>query len=103
MKKLFLALIAVAAMAMAFTKVQNEGLAKVKTIEGKEVYVLSDPLRNYTVVETYTTALVTAVAGRQTIENQMKDIIWRGNKNKIDFDALLTDDGKKVTLIKFKE
>lgn len=26
-----------------------------------------------------------------------------GNKNKIDFDAVLTDDGKKLILIKFKD
>lgn len=103
MKKLFLSLIAVAAMAMAFTKQDNRGLARVQTIDEKEIYVLSEPLRNYSVVEVLTSTFNTVMVGRQPINDQIKEVIRRGNKNKIDFDAVLTDDGKKLILIKFKD
>lgn len=103
MKKLMLSIIAVAAMAMAFTQQDNKGLARVNEIDGKEVYVLSEPLRNYSVVDVLTSSFNTVMVGRQPINEQIKEVIRRGTKNKLDFDAVLTEDGKKLVLIKFKD
>jgi len=90
-------------MAMAFTHVnENKGLARVQNISGKEVYVLSEPVQEYNVVEIFTTALTTTLTGRQTIDSQMKEVISRGLKKQLQFDAVMTDDGKRVMLLKFK-
>lgn len=51
MKKLFLSLIAVAAMAMAFTKVNERNHAKVEKYFGMDVYIYSEPLAKYEVLE----------------------------------------------------
>lgn len=109
MKKLFLSLIAVAAMAMAFTHVNdNKGLARVQKILGKEVYVLCEPVRDYEIVEKMNTSLTTMAIGRTTIQKQMQEVINRAHnrveKGKLgEFDAAMTDDGDVIVLIKFKD
>lgn len=110
MKNMIVPVIVVAAMAMAmsFRIDDNKGLARVNKIMGKEVYVLSEPLREYKVVEKLTTSLTTSLVGRSTIQKQMQEVITRAinrvEKGKLnDFDAAITDDGDVVVLVKFKE
>jgi hypothetical protein len=86
----------------------NKGLARVQKILGKEVYVLCEPLREYEIVDKKTTLLSSTLAGRQTIQKQMQEVINRQLKEvekgkSKDFDAVLTDDGDVVLIIKFKE
>ena len=111
MKRSIIVLVAVAAVALSsFTTNQEDkkALARVQKILGKEVYVLSEPLRDYDIVEKLSTGVMTVLAGRQTIQSQMQGVINRGIKKEdkdptFKFDAVLTDDGERTVLIKFKE
>lgn len=100
-------LLATALLLSATHQDDKKAIAKVHTILGKEVYVLSEPVREYEVVEKLSTALTTALVGRQTIQKQMHEVINRASKRvesgKLkDFDAAMTTDGEAVVLIKFK-
>lgn len=86
----------------------EKGLARVNKILGKEVYVLSEPLREYDVVETLNTHLTQSLVGKESISDQMQEVIKRGinraEKGKIKpFDAVITDDGDRTVLVKFKD
>lgn len=83
-------------------------LGRVQKILGREVYVLSEPLRDYVIVEKLTTHLTTFVSGKRSIQKQMQEVINRANnrveKGKLDdFDAAITEDGDVIILVKFKE
>jgi hypothetical protein len=107
--KSLLSLLTLVVLISAFTGYQDtKGVARVQKILGKEVYVLSEPLREYDMVEDMTTGMTTALAGRSTIQKQMEEVIKRGlnkvEKGKISgFDAALTTDGDRIVLIKFKD
>lgn len=110
MKKVLLLIVAIAAVALSFTKIEDDkkGIARVQRFSGKEIYVLSEPIRDYDVVDRMTTEWGTSFVGQKNIQKQMQEIITRAlnrvEKGKTkDFDAVLTDDGDKMTLIKFKE
>ena len=109
MKKVLLIIAAVVVFATAFTSIQDDKkqLARVNKILGKETYVLSEPLRDYDVVENLGTGWGTALLGRSTIQEQMTNIITRGKKKEekgeFKFDAVVTTDGEQMALIKFKE
>lgn len=86
----------------------NKGLGRVQKILGKEVYVLCEPLREYDIVDKKTTSVTSNLVGRQTIQKQMQEVINRQLKDlekgkSKDFDAVLTDDGDVVVMIKFKD
>ncbi len=96
-------------LAVSFTNVASEekGLARVQKVVGKEVYILSEPLREYEVVETVTTT--NSLLGIQAnIQKQMEETLtaWnkKAEKGKVKpFDAAVTTDGDKILLIKFKD
>jgi len=98
-------------LAVSFTSINSDdkGLGRVQKIAGKEVYVLSEPVRDYDVIETLTTNLSTALMGKpDPINKQLEEVIQRGlkrvDKGKIQpFDAAVTSDGENITLIKFKD
>jgi hypothetical protein len=86
----------------------NKGLARVQKILGKEVYVLCEPLREYDIVDKKTTSLTSSLAGRQTIQKQMQEVVSRQLKEvekgkSKEFDAVMTDDGDVMVIIKFKD
>lgn len=104
-------LLALAVLVIITTTAQaqdGKGLARVQKILGKEVYVLCEPQREYTVIERMNNDFTTLAVGRQTIQKQMQEVINRAikrvEKGKLqEFDAALTDDGDVIVLIKFKE
>lgn len=105
-KNALILLSAVAVVLFAFNEDQK-GLARVQKVLGKEVYVLSEPVRDYEVVENVTT--VNSVLGIQSnIQKQMEETLTayinKEKKGKIKpFDAAMTTDGDKIQLIKFKD
>lgn len=105
-----LLIVAVVAVAVsAFTHYQDtKGLARVQKVMGKEIYIMSEPLREYDVIETFSTELGSALIGRATIDKQMENVIVSANKRiekgKLTgpYDALMTADGDKISVIRFK-
>ncbi|UXE68864.1 MAG: hypothetical protein KA713_09925 [Chryseotalea sp. WA131a] len=93
----------------SFSPLQDsKGLGRVQKTLGKEVYVMCEPVREYEVVDRLTTSLTSSLAGRQTIQKQMQEVVDRAlkrkDKGKIgDFDAVMTDDGDVIVIIKFKD
>lgn len=87
---------------------QDKSHAQVNRILGKYVFVLSQPVLDYDVVDDLSTQLGSALLGKKSIDDQITEMIKRGmkrqEKGKIgDFDAIITKDGKEATLIKFRD
>ena len=107
---------------------ENKGLARVKRISGIEVYIYSEPLRDYeiagTVNSSSTQETIDAInLGLKMLTNEdraqdmkvysMQDKIKaiannalkkkKDKKKPIDFDAIIIDDDEKGVLIKFTE
>lgn len=107
MKKLTL-MIAFALIGLSTMAQENKGIGRVQKTLGVEVYVMCEPLREYDIVEKMTTSTTTILSGRQTIQKQMQEVVSRSIKRKEkgklkDFDAVMTDDGDVVVIIKFKQ
>jgi hypothetical protein len=86
----------------AFFVHKNEelgGLGRVSKIEGKEVYLYSEPQQEYKIVEDYNNSK--NVIASCTLENIVTSHIKRGKKDKVNFDALLMDTQDNIYLIKF--
>ena len=86
----------------------KKGLARVSKVLGVEVYVMCEPEREYEIVETLNTAFTTMLSNRESIANQMKEVVGRAQnkkkKGKIgDFDAVITQDGDVMIIVKFKD
>lgn len=94
---------------------QNDrGVGRASKIQGVEVYVMSEPLHSYTVTGKVTKddigSFLNAFAGKKderTIKEMLETLVENANrkqkKGKLDFDAILTEDGKTGTLIKYKD
>lgn len=106
MKRIVFALCVVAATALAFTY-ENEGLARVIKISGKEVYVLSEPLKPYDVVEKLNVDLNHLTGGGKSIHEEIEKAIDLGNKQVYkrkmeEYDAVYTLNGETLEYIKFR-
>lgn len=92
---------------MAATNDNEKDLARVQRINGKLVFVMSEPLQSYEVVETVNTSVTAMLAGQQSISDQVKEMIRkamaREKKGKYTFDAVITSDGSEAILIKFTD
>ena len=107
---------------------ENKGLAKVRKMSGIELYIYSEPLREYEVVGAVSSTdlvevLNAVTVGLKTIDDsdrasdvkyysmneRIKIIVQNALKKKnhkkkpIDFDAIIIDDDEIGTLIKFIE
>ena len=87
-------------------------LATVDVIDGKEVYLLSEPLRSYEVVSTVRTGpKVSSLFTRGLISEDINDkaaqftrkSIRKMKKKGIEFDAVRYSSGKRIQAIRFKE
>lgn len=78
--------------------------ARVDKIQGIPVYVLSEPLDDYEVVYTEKNSS-RSYSIRETVDNLVSKIRKKQDRNRIgDFDAIMiSSDGLKATLIKYKE
>ena len=70
-------------------------------IEGKEIYLFSEPLQSYKVVEDYNNSknIISSCNLRNLVDSYLK----RGKKDKVNFDALFMDTSDNIYLIKFIE
>lgn len=102
MKNATLIFIAVALMAAAFTTVNdNKSLARVQRFQGKEVYVMSEPLREYEVVERISDFGITLKSCE--VQNLVEMFVNKSIRKKVNFDAVIVDGNSKASLIKFKD
>jgi hypothetical protein len=111
MKKIALTILPTLLLIMAATmpiaQDQDKDLARVQRIQGKYVFVMSQPTMDYEVVDDLSTGGTSLLVGKQSIDDQITNMIKRGMKRVEkgdikDFDAIVTPDGQRGTLIKFK-
>lgn len=111
MKKMLLAA-AFAAFSLSAWSQDSTALAKVNKRKGVEIYVMSEPLRPYEVTGQVTaddfTSVLNALNGKQDQRTitQMIDVLINNatrkqKKKKLEYDAIITEDGETGTLIKF--
>ncbi|GAA4450358.1 hypothetical protein GCM10023189_10860 [Nibrella saemangeumensis] len=90
---------------------QNKGLARVKKVDGYELYVLSEPVREYDRVVDATGGLkaksyFTSGLVNNSIEEDMAQFVKRVKKeaaeDKKDFEAVIYSGGKSAIGVKFK-
>jgi hypothetical protein len=86
----------------------NKMMGKVNKIQGKEVYVMCEPIREYQVVDKVSSTVAQLVGISPTISNMVSTMVNRAvtkeTKGKVDpWDAFITSDGNSGILIKFKE
>lgn len=98
----------------SFSQDDKKGLGRVVKRQGIEIYVMSEPVREYTVTGSVNkddfSSVINALSGKKderTIIQMIDVLINNANrkqkKGKLEFDAILTEDGQTGTLIKFKE
>jgi hypothetical protein len=111
MKKIALTILPTLLLIMAATmpiaQDQDKALARVQRVQGKYVFVMSQPTMDYEVVDDLSTGGTSLLVGKQSIDDQITNMIKRGMKRVEkgdikDFDAIVTPDGQRGTLIKFK-
>lgn len=114
MKKTLLLIVAIAAVALSFTNIQDDkkGIARVNRINGKEVYFMNEPETPYDVVFDVGTSakfasLLTAGLVNEGVSDKASQFVKRAMKEaedeKHEFDAIVYSSGKRVVAIKFKE
>ena len=114
MKKLILITAGIAVIATTAFTIKNKGeSATVQSVNGKDIYVLSEPTRPYEVVFEYNDTYV--FLGRPTINDyvnfSVKSAIKKSDKDNKQFDAILINpdktysaiEGKKDKAIKYKD
>lgn len=107
MKKGLLTIIVLALVAMSFTLTmtdeEKKGLGKVQKIEGIEIYVMSEPLREYEIVEDV--SVYDAGISQQYVDDWMMKYVKKAKKLIEDgktVDAIVYTNGKKASAVKFK-
>jgi len=86
---------------------EQKGIGRITKMQGKEVYIMCEPLRDYETVDKVNSAFAQVLGVTPTIENMVKTIVDKAvnkeSKGKVgNFDAVLTNDGNNAILIKFK-
>jgi len=78
----------------------SDGMAKVHIIRGREVYVMCDPIRPYTVVDKVKTFNKITESVYDRIEGY---VIASKYHDEVEFDAILVDHNRGASLIKWKD
>jgi hypothetical protein len=106
--KLFLTIIAVSFYLNLFaqTSITND-LARVNKVNGVEVYVMSEPLRDYETVSDVGTglkaeSLLTGGIINKSISERISQFVHKAKKENENIDAVIYSNGKRVFGIKFK-
>lgn len=91
-----------------FKSDEEKGLARVSKIQGIEVYVLSEPLRDYEVISDVGTGLSTtsAVTGglvNESIADKISTFVRKAMKQNSRIDAVVYSSGKRIVGIRFKD
>lgn len=108
MKSLFFALIALTVSFSSMAQTDTKQLCRVSKIQGKEVYVMCEPLRDYEVVAKVNSTVSQLLGNSPTIQNMVNTMVEKAvnkeTKGKVGaFDAIITSDGDVALLVKFKE
>lgn len=87
---------------------KDKGLARVQKLDGVEVYILSEPVRDYETVTSVTTgvkaeSIITAGLINESITDKVLQFIRRARKQGATFDAVLYSGGKEIVTIKFTQ
>ena len=87
---------------------KNKGLARVQRLDGVEVYILSEPLREYETVTSVTTgvkaeSILTGGLINESISDKVLQFIRRANKQGATFDAVMYSGGKNIVTIRFTD
>lgn len=106
--KLLIAAFAVLGMATQTTA--QQALARVSKLQGKEVYILSQPVREYETTATVRSSpKITSLLTRGIINESISEksnqfvnkLIRRANKKGVEFDAIVYSGGKTARAVKF--
>lgn len=108
MKNFILICLALMFSGVVFSQQDNKQLGRVNKIQGKEVYVMCEPVRDYDVVGKVNSAVSQLLGVTPTISNMVNTMVDKAvnkeRKGKVQpFDAIITSDGDNAILIKFKE
>ncbi|HEY1025559.1 MAG TPA: hypothetical protein VGE26_10370 [Sphingobacteriaceae bacterium] len=110
MKKLFLFFLSLSLfVTFGFTSAEGEqGLARVHKVQGIEVYVLSEPLRDYEVISDVgtgisTTSAVTGGLVNESIADKISNFVRKAMKQNSRIDAVIYSSGKRIVGIRFKD
>lgn len=93
---------------LTFSQQDDKQLCRVNKIQGKEVYVMCEPVRDYEVIEKVNTAVAQLLGVTPTLSNMVNTMVDKAvnkeKKGKVKpFDAIITSDGNNAILVKFKE
>jgi hypothetical protein len=101
-KQLLTIVITVAVMALvSFRIAEHESMAKVKTVEGIEIYMQSEPLRTYTVVGDVLPS--GSNLHMDSMDHFCEFYIQRAKKKGYEFDALIFNNKWRGYAVKWKE
>jgi hypothetical protein len=102
MKRILLLTALVVATSTVFAQ-EKKGLAKVQKVSGIEVFVMAEPLLEYTVVDEVNSMYTASVSMvmPQIIENYVDKAKKKSKKENKEFDALIIN-SEKALLIKWK-
>ena len=108
MKNLILICLALMLSEVTFSQQDNNQLGRVNKIQGKEIYVMCEPVRDYDVVDKVNSVAEQLIGVSPTISNMVNTMVDKAvtkeQKGKVQpFDAIITSDGDNAILIKFKE
>ncbi|RDB03693.1 hypothetical protein [Runella aurantiaca] len=84
----------------------NKNLARVQRLDGVEVYILAEPLREYETMTSVTTgvkaeSILTGGLFNESITDKVLQYIRRARKQGAMFDAVLYSGGKSIVTIRF--
>jgi|ADurb_Cas_02_Slu_FD_contig_123_40504_length_1899_multi_5_in_2_out_0_2 hypothetical protein len=85
----------------------KKGIGRVTKMQGKEIYVMCEPLLEYETVNKVNSAFAQIIGVDPTVENMIKTLVDKAvdkeRKGSIEkFDAVITSDGDNAILVKFK-
>lgn len=109
MKKVYASVLALVLVTVfAFKPEDEEGLARVSKIQGIEIYMLSEPVRDYEVISDVNNGInaSSAITGgmvNESIADKAAKFVRRAMKENSRIDAVVYSSGKRVVGIRFKD
>lgn len=109
MKTISTLLLGVSLLFCAGFKLEDEqGLARVNKLQGIEIYMLSEPVRDYEVISDVsnginTTSAITGGMVNESIADKASNFVRRAMKENSRIDAVIYSSGKRVVGIRFKD
>ena len=108
MKKLLVLIAIITFCEFTFSQLDNKLMCRVNKIQGKEVYVMCEPVREYDVVDKVNSTVAQLLGVAPTLSNMVNTLVDKAvnkeQKGKVKpFDAIVTTDGNNAILIKFRD